>query len=82
MNGIEMALHEHFAANVRRRRQELGLTQQELADEIGVHRVFVAQVEAGKAGQSLDTVERFAKPLQCAPLTLLVQPENAEAAVA
>jgi transcriptional regulator with XRE-family HTH domain len=81
MTGIEMALHEHFVTNLRRRRLELGMTQRQLADLVGVSHVFVSQIESGKTGQTLDTIERFAKALRCAPLTLLVEPEP-EAAVA
>lgn len=37
-----------YGAMVRRRRQELGLTQQELADSIGVARRVVGELERGK----------------------------------
>jgi y4mF family transcriptional regulator len=37
-----------LARLVRERRTELGLTQEELAGVIGVHRAFVSQFERGK----------------------------------
>lgn len=37
---------------LRRIREELGLTQEELAQEIGVHRVTIAKWEAGDRGIS------------------------------
>ena len=72
-------LHAHFSANVRRRRKELGMTQQQLADAVECDREFVAQVEAGKAGKTLGEVERFARGLRCSPLALLVPLEDVAA---
>jgi transcriptional regulator with XRE-family HTH domain len=67
-----MALHENFCQNLRKRRRELHLTQLELAEKLGVSRPYIAEVEAGKSIPSLETVERFAKALDCPPVTLLV----------
>jgi transcriptional regulator with XRE-family HTH domain len=78
MNGIDMALHEHFVANVKRRRQELGLTQRELAEKLGVSKPYISQVEAGDNIPTLGVVERFAKALKCSSITLLVTSEEAE----
>ena len=38
------------AAELKRLREGLGLTQEQLADEVGVHRVTVAKWEAGDHG--------------------------------
>ena len=38
------------ASELKRIREELGLTQEQLADEVGVHRVTVAKWEAGDRG--------------------------------
>ena len=38
-----------FATAVRERRRELGLTQQEVADVIGVNRRVIGQLESGKS---------------------------------
>ena len=48
---------------VRARRRELGLSQEELADVIGVHRAFVSQFERGKASVRLDLVLRLVQAL-------------------
>jgi y4mF family transcriptional regulator len=48
---------------VRARRHELGLTQEALADVIGVHRVFVSQFERGKTSVRFDLVLRLVQAL-------------------
>ncbi|MGA2164327.1 MAG: helix-turn-helix domain-containing protein [Solirubrobacteraceae bacterium] len=41
---------------VRDRRNELGLSQQALADLAGVHRTYIIMIEQGKRAKKLDTV--------------------------
>lgn len=77
MVATEMPLHDHFRANVRRRREELSLTQQELAERLEVSRPYVAQVEAGDHSPTLSQVEKFAKALKCPALSLLMALEEA-----
>jgi HTH-type transcriptional regulator/antitoxin HipB len=48
---------------VRNRRRELGLTQEELAGVIGVHRVFVSQFEGGKRSVRFDSALRLLQAL-------------------
>lgn len=45
-----------LAEIVRSARADLGLTQQELADRIGVGRLLVVQIESGKANPTLDNM--------------------------
>jgi transcriptional regulator with XRE-family HTH domain len=71
-----MALRDSFRENVKRRRKELGLTQQDVADRLNVTRPLVAQVEAGVSAPTLDMVERFGRALECPSLTLLVSSEE------
>jgi transcriptional regulator with XRE-family HTH domain len=77
MQPVDMAMHDNFRSNVRKRRMELRLTQKELGDLLGVTSAYVSEVEAGKRVPSLDTVERFAKALDCPPLNLLTTSEPA-----
>ncbi len=44
---------------VRARRRELGLTQEELGDLAGVHRVLISQFERGKRTAQFPTVLRI-----------------------
>lgn len=72
-----MPLAENFRRNLRRRRRELGLSQEDLGDRLTVSGPYVSQVEAGRTTPGLDVVERFAKALDCPALALLLEPEDA-----
>jgi y4mF family transcriptional regulator len=54
---------EDLATTVRRRRHELGLSQEQLAGVIGVHRVFISQLEGGKATVRFELVLRLLQAL-------------------
>ncbi len=47
------------------------LTQQALADKVGIHRVYLAQLEAGTKTPSLRTLQRLAKALRIKVADLL-----------
>lgn len=57
-------LHRIFCDNVRERRLQLALTQQLLADRLGLHRVRVTEIESGRSVPTLDLVERVAEALE------------------
>jgi transcriptional regulator with XRE-family HTH domain len=42
---------------VRTRRHQLGLSQEQLADECGLHRTYVGQVERGRRNISLQRID-------------------------
>lgn len=52
-----------FAKNLKRIRQEKGLSQEQLADIARVHRTYVGAVERLERNLSLDNIERFAQAL-------------------
>lgn len=54
---------ELLALNIVRRRNELGMSQEALAFETGLHRTFVSHVEREARNISLDNVEKFADAL-------------------
>ena len=60
-----------FAANVRRRRLELGLSQEELAEKAGVHRTYVGMLERSEKNVTIYNIERIAVALKVEPATLL-----------
>jgi len=54
---------DELTITVRERRRELGITQEQLADIIGVHRAFVSQLERGKATVRFDLLLRLVQAL-------------------
>lgn len=64
-----------FAENVRQKRQELGLSQEELAERAGVHRTYVGMLERGEKNVTIYNIERIALALGIEPASLLSAPE-------
>jgi transcriptional regulator with XRE-family HTH domain len=60
-----------FGDRVRARRQELGKSQEQLADESGLHWTFVGQVERGRRNLSLHNILKLAAGLQIDPCELV-----------
>jgi transcriptional regulator with XRE-family HTH domain len=58
-----MPIRVTFAGLCRETRARLGLTQQHLADTVGVTRGYIAKVETAKANPTFDLVERIAVAL-------------------
>lgn len=52
------------AGNVRRLRVRIGLTQEELAERLGAGVRWVQDVEAGRRGVQVRTLDRFARALE------------------
>ena len=63
--------------NIRRLRRERGLSQEDLADEIGVHRTYMGGVERGERNLTLRSLERLAQRLGVSPLSLLADTDAA-----
>jgi transcriptional regulator with XRE-family HTH domain len=51
-------IRERFGFAVKMRREELGLTQEDLADKAGIHRTYLSDIERGSRNLSLINVER------------------------
>jgi transcriptional regulator with XRE-family HTH domain len=49
---------------IRRRRQELGLSQEKLAETADLHRNFVGKAERGEQNLSIDSLVRFSVALK------------------
>lgn len=71
-----MDIREVFAANLRRMRNEAGLTQDDLAYEAEVSRSYLNQIEQGANYASLKIIERLAKVLKVEPAALLEKPNR------
>ena len=58
---MTMNARELFAKRVRELRQERGWSQDDLADEAGLHRTYIGTVERAEQSITLDSVEKIAK---------------------
>lgn len=68
---MEGDLQRAVGRNIRRYRQSRGLSQEDLADILGVHRTYLGGVERGERNLTLQTVERLAGQIKKPPLDLL-----------
>ena len=71
-----MSLRETFAANLRHRRQEVGLSQEELAHRAQIDRTYVSSLERCQYAATLDVIEKLAVELGVNPADLLRTPEE------
>ena len=68
-----MALQQVFMANIRKRRKELGLTQEKLAEMCNTDPCYIRQIEIGRRFPSIAYIERIAKALNIAPYWLFYE---------
>jgi transcriptional regulator with XRE-family HTH domain len=71
---VEGELQQLVGANLRALRERRGLSQEALADELGIHRTYESAIERGKRNLSLRAVERLAEALGVDPMDLLARP--------
>ena len=65
-------LHRNLAANMKRRRAFLSLSQAELAERAEISPGYIGEVETGRKFPSAETLERLARILQVRPFRLLM----------
>ncbi len=66
-----MDLRRRFASNIKARRKLLGLSQEQLAFEAGLHRTYISGIERGIRNVSIDNIEVIAVALGCEASVLL-----------
>ena len=72
----ELALRKAFGAVVRNLRLEKGLSQEELAFEVGISRNYVSLVELGQHSPSLDKIGKLAKVFGLSASGLIARAER------
>jgi transcriptional regulator with XRE-family HTH domain len=56
-------INSRVGFNIRRVREEKGLTQEELGDLAGLHRAYIGQIERGEKNIGIRNLERIATAL-------------------
>jgi transcriptional regulator with XRE-family HTH domain len=64
---------------VKRRRQGLGLTQEQLANDTELHQRWISNVETGKRNPSYGSLRRLATGLELSASELIARAERIEA---
>jgi transcriptional regulator with XRE-family HTH domain len=73
---VEGELQRRVGKNLRIHRQALGLSQEEFADQVGVHRTYMGGLERGERNLTLKSLERLAQAVGVDPLDLLRHPRS------
>jgi transcriptional regulator with XRE-family HTH domain len=60
-----------IAANVRRRRAELGLTQEQLGEAAGISYRYLQDIERGRKNITVETLVRMARALRARPFEFM-----------
>jgi transcriptional regulator with XRE-family HTH domain len=73
---MEGDLQRTLGENLRRYRQSHGLSQEALAEVLGVHRTYMGGVERGERNLTLRSLERIADSLDLKAIDLLRAPRR------
>jgi len=71
MSSKSKSIEQLLGDAIRARRAELGLSQEKLAFECGLHRTYVSQLERGQKSPTLRVLFLIAKALKMAPADLV-----------
>ena len=66
-----MTLLEKFGLAVRARREELGISQELLAELAGLHRTYIGSIERGERNVSLKNIIKLCSALKINPSDLM-----------
>lgn len=66
-----MTLAEAFGIQLRKMRQDLNLSQEELAYKAEVHRTYISLLERGKKTPSLEVIFKLSRALEKSPPELI-----------
>ena len=71
MDIVEGMLQQTVGRNLRTHRQARGLSQEDFAEFLEVHRTYMGGIERGERNLTLKSLERIADRLGVDPVTLL-----------
>lgn len=61
-----------FGSNVKRYRQQTGLSQEAFAEKCGMHRTYISAIECFRRSISLENIQRIADALGVEPYKLFL----------
>ena len=70
-HNISHTLREVLARNIRVRRAEMDITQEELALRTGLTQAYLSAIEREKRNVSIDTIQKISAALELPPAILL-----------
>ena len=73
---MEGDLQRAVGRNLKRYREQRGLSQEKFADVVGVHRTYMGGLERGERNLTLRSVEKIAGTLKLNPLDLMSDSSN------
>jgi transcriptional regulator with XRE-family HTH domain len=59
----ELDIKKRFGKAIRRRRRELDISQEVLAERTELHRTYISNIERGRQNPSLENIEKLANAL-------------------
>lgn len=59
----QLSIKKRFGKAIRRRRRELDLSQEKLAEMAELHRTYISNIERGELNPSLETMEKLVNAL-------------------
>lgn len=74
-----MDIIQVFGDNVRRYRQQMGISQESLAEKCGMHRTYISAIECHRRSISLENIQRIADALDIATYQLFLEEGNTSA---
>jgi transcriptional regulator with XRE-family HTH domain len=75
------SLCQQIGENIRYLREQLNISQEELADRADVHRAYIGQVERAERNLTINSLQKIANGLQIDVLSLLLVGKNYENAL-
>ena len=62
-----------FGQNVKKYRQKLGISQEELADKSNLHRTYISAIECFRRSIALENIQRIADALEIETYKLFLE---------
>ena len=65
-----------FGDNLKKRRKDMGLSQEKFAEKCGMHRTYISAIECYRRSISLDNIQKIADALEIETYKLFLKEED------